>query len=123
MRRTCAPAQLADVDSVAGLHTGVQRALGNGIARRDADPHALAVGLLGVLGQMPTVFSFDDAAAHHDRLREMTGAAVAPIAALDETIEHYLAHSRTRLGATATWDVGGSWAFGAGCGGGGGGSS
>ena len=55
---------LSDEDAVSGLAEQVTGALRNAIDGREADPRPLAVGLLGVLAQMPTVFSFKESAQH-----------------------------------------------------------
>jgi len=52
------------------------------------------VGLLGVVGQMPTVFSFDECARHRQVLRELTYAAIEPILGLHQAIHTYLEDSR-----------------------------
>jgi hypothetical protein len=67
----------------------VAEALRNAIDGRPAEPRLLAVGLLGVLGQMPTVLSFKECAQHRQRLREMTFATIPPILALRKAIQTY----------------------------------
>ena len=54
------------------------------------------MGLLGVLGQMPTVFSFEECARHRQELRELTLAAIAPIVGLHQAIQTHLEDERTR---------------------------
>jgi hypothetical protein len=87
---------LYDKDMVSGLAHRVTEALRNAIDGRPADPRPLAVGLLGVLGQMPTVFSFEECARHRQELRELTLAAIAPIVGLHEAIQTYLESKRIR---------------------------
>jgi hypothetical protein len=53
---------LYDEDMVSGLADRVAEALRHAIAGLPADPRPLAVGLLTVLGQMPTVLSFEESA-------------------------------------------------------------
>jgi hypothetical protein len=43
--------------------------------------------LLGVLGQLPTVMSYDECARNRGRLREMTFGAIEPIVGLHRAIE------------------------------------
>ena len=50
------------MDLVRGLADQVTEALRSAIDGRSAHPRLLAVGLLGVLEQMPTVFSFKEGA-------------------------------------------------------------
>jgi Golgi phosphoprotein 3 (GPP34) len=80
---------LYDVDLVRGLADQVAEALRNAIDGRPAEPRLLAVGLLGVLGQMPTILSFKECAQHRQRLREMTLATTPPILALHKAIQTY----------------------------------
>jgi len=69
---------LYDEDTVSGLADRVTEALCRAIHGLSADPRPLAVGLLGVVGQMPTVLSSKNA-RHRETLREMTFAAIEPI--------------------------------------------
>jgi hypothetical protein len=54
------------------LASRVTEALRNAIDGLQADPRPLAVGLLGVLGQLPLVFRLEENARHRDELRQMT---------------------------------------------------
>jgi hypothetical protein len=88
---------LSDEDTLSGLADQVTEALRNAIDGREADPRPLAVGLLGVLGQMPAVFSFKESAQHREQIRELIFAAIAPIVGLQQAIE-----AITKIGAQAT---------------------
>ncbi len=57
---------------------------------RSADPRPLAVGMLGVLGQMPTVLSFEECSRYRQELREMTLAAIEPILGLQQAVVTFL---------------------------------
>lgn len=70
--------ELYDEDMVSGLADRVTEALHNAIDGLHADPRPFAVGMLGVLGQMPTVFSFKESSQHRQELRELTLAAIQP---------------------------------------------
>lgn len=85
---------LYDKDIVSILAHQVTEALRNAIHGRPADPRPLAVGLLGVLGQMPSVFSYEECARHRQELRELTLAAIAPIVGLHQAIQAYLEDTR-----------------------------
>jgi Golgi phosphoprotein 3 (GPP34) len=86
-----------DEDMVSGLADRVTDSLRRAIDGLPADPRPLAVGLLGVLGQMPTVFSFKESSRHRQQLRTLTFAAIAPIVGLHQAIETYHAHVRVRM--------------------------
>lgn len=81
---------LRDNDIVSGLAHQVTEALRNAIDGRPADPRPLAVGMLGVLGQMPTVFSFEECARRRQELRALTFAAIAPIVGLHQAVLTHL---------------------------------
>ncbi|HEY9267391.1 MAG TPA: GPP34 family phosphoprotein [Mycobacterium sp.] len=86
------PARLTvyDDDMVGYLSIRVTEALRNAINGLGADPRPLAVGMLGVLGQMPTVLSFKESSRYRQDLREMTLAAIEPILGLHRAIQtHY----------------------------------
>jgi Golgi phosphoprotein 3 (GPP34) len=76
----------SEEDAVSGLADQVTEALRNAIDGRESDPRPLAVGLLAVLGQMPTVFSFKESARHREQIRELIFAAIAPIVGLQQAI-------------------------------------
>jgi Golgi phosphoprotein 3 (GPP34) len=88
---------LSDEDTVSGLAGQVTEALRNAIDGRQADPRPLAVGLLAVLGQMPTVFSFKESSRHREQIRELIFAAIAPIVGLQQAIETYYEDVGARL--------------------------
>jgi hypothetical protein len=72
---------------VSGLADRVTEALRNAMAGLPAAARPLAAGLLAVLGQMPTVLSFEETSLHRQELRELTSAAIAPILGLQQAIE------------------------------------
>ena len=90
------PARFAlyDEDMVSGLSDRVTYALHNAINGLHADPRPLAVGMLGVLGQMPTVLSFKESSRYRQELREMTLAAIEPILGLHHAIHTFLEDQR-----------------------------
>ena len=92
------PARLAlyDDDMASGLSDRVTEALHNAINGLGADPRPLAVGMLGVLGQMPTVLSFKESSRYRQELREMTLAAIEPILGLQQAIQTLLENQRGR---------------------------
>ena len=94
---------LSDEDTVSGLADQVTEALRNAIDGREADPRPLAVGLLGVLGQMPTVFSLKESAQHREQIRELIFAAIAPIVGLQQAIEAHCEDLRASLLRPRGW--------------------
>jgi hypothetical protein len=94
---------LSDEDAVSGLADRVTEALRNAIDGRQADPRPLAVGLLAVLGQMPTVFSFKESAQHREQIRELIIAAISPIVGLQQAIEAYHEDRRANLLRPRGW--------------------
>lgn len=94
---------LSDEDAVSGLAERVTGALRNAIDGREADPRSLAVGLLGVLGQVPTVLSFKESAQHRERIRELIFATIAPIMFLQQAIEAHYEVGRTSDGKPLWW--------------------
>jgi hypothetical protein len=79
--------RLHDEDLVTGLSSQVVAALRNAIAGRPADARALAVGLIGALGQLPTVFAFDEASRHHSALEDLVDRDVPPITGMRQVID------------------------------------
>ena len=94
---------LCDDDMVAGLAHRVTAALLNAIDGRDADPWPLAVGLLGVLGQMPTVFSRRDCARYRQELHQLILAACAPISGLHKAIAAHHEELRRSMIDNGAW--------------------
>lgn len=106
----------ADEDAVEGLADRVDQALRNAINDRFADPRLLALGLLGVLGALPTVFDLQDREQHSRELLKLALASISPILGLHKAVESvYRARHTGRYPGTAGGGVGG----GVGCGGGG----
>jgi hypothetical protein len=93
----------SDEDAVSGLADQVTEALRNAIDGRESDPRPLAVGLLAVLGQMPTVFSFKESAQHREQIRELIFAAIAPIVGLHQAIEAHEEDLRASLLRPRGW--------------------
>ncbi|MFL6086565.1 MAG: GPP34 family phosphoprotein [Mycobacterium sp.] len=79
--------RLSDEDLVRGLAARVVTALRDAIAGRPADKRPLAVGLIGALGQLPTVFSFDEAACHFSELEGLVDRAIPPITGMRQVID------------------------------------
>jgi hypothetical protein len=104
---------LYDEDMIDRLADRVTIALRNAIAGRPADARALALGLLGVLGEMPTVFNIQERAQHRRELQDLTLAAIAPIMGLHEAVESIHGVMRGRGSRN-----GGGTFVGYGCGGG-----
>lgn len=94
---------LSDEDAVSGLADRVTEALRNAIDGSQADPRPLAVGLLAVLGQMPTVFSFKESAQHREQIHELIIAAISPIVGLQQAIEAYHEDRRANLLRPRGW--------------------
>jgi hypothetical protein len=78
--------RLSDEDLVTSLAATVVIALRDAIAGRPADERQLAVGLIGALGQLPTVFSFDEASRHASELEDLVTRAIPPITGMRQVI-------------------------------------
>ena len=78
---------LQDDDLVRELAAHVVTALRNAIAGRAAAERPLAVGLIGALGQLPTVFDFDEASRHYSRLEDLVDCGVPPITGMRQVID------------------------------------
>jgi hypothetical protein len=79
--------RLSDEDLVTSLAANVVTALRDAIAGRPAEERLLAVGLIGALGQLPTVFSFDEASRHSSELEDLVGPAIPPITGMRRVID------------------------------------
>ncbi|WP_156409129.1 GOLPH3/VPS74 family protein [Mycobacterium sp. Root265] len=95
---TASRVSLHDDALVESLAERVTRAVRNAIAGLPADPPPLAVGLLGVVGQLPTVFSFEEASHCRDRLRDLIDATIEPILGLHEAVLWQLRNARNEIG-------------------------
>ena len=78
---------LHDKDIVKCLEEEVATALCNALGGQPADERPLAVGLLGILGQLPTMFSPSEVARHRSRLDDLIDGAIPPIAGMSEAID------------------------------------
>jgi Golgi phosphoprotein 3 (GPP34) len=95
---TAARVSLHDEALVESLADRVTHAVHNAIAGLPADPLPLAVGLLGILGQQPRVFSFGEAAQCRGQLLDLIGATIEPILGLREAILWHLENVRNSMG-------------------------
>jgi hypothetical protein len=83
----CARLKLYDENLVSGLAARVVSALRDAIAGRPAEERTLAVGLIGALGQLPTVFDLDEASRHSSELEDLVDRAIAPISGMRRVID------------------------------------
>jgi Golgi phosphoprotein 3 GPP34 len=83
----CARLRLSDEDLVTSLAAKVVTALRDAIAGRPADERPLTVGLIGALGQLPTVLGFDEAARHSSELEDLVDRANPPITGMRKVID------------------------------------
>jgi hypothetical protein len=79
--------RLYDEDRIRGLSAQVVAALRDVVAGRPAEQRPLAVGLIGALGQLPTVFSGDEASRHSSELEGLVDRAVPPITGMRRVID------------------------------------
>ncbi len=79
--------RLHDPDLVSGLADQVTTALRNAVDGRPTDDRPFAVGLLGALGQLPTVFSFEESSRHHVELEDLVDRALPPITGMRHVID------------------------------------
>jgi hypothetical protein len=79
--------RLGDEEFVRELAAQVVTALRDAIAGRPAEARLLAVGLIGALGQLPTVFSFDEASRHYSELKDLVDRAIPPITGMRRVID------------------------------------
>lgn len=101
-----------DENMVGDLADRAAQAVRDIIFDREADPRPLALGLLGILGEIPTIFSTEERVKYRSELLDMTAAAIAPIGALHQAVESVHAETRGR------GSCGGGGSCGSGCGGG-----
>lgn len=107
---------LADEEQVADLAARVETALGDGVVGRQADERLLALGLIGVVGELPTVWRREERARHGGRLRAMVDDAIAPITGLAEAVESVYAEAAAKSGGGNATSVGCGGGCGGGCG-------
>ena len=79
--------RLDDEDLVCGLAELVTTGLRNAIGGRPAEERPLAVGLIGALGQLPTVFSFDESSCHYRELEDLVDRGIPPITGMRQVID------------------------------------
>jgi Golgi phosphoprotein 3 (GPP34) len=79
--------RLADEDLVSGLAEQMTTALHDAIGGRLAEERPLTVGLIGALGQLPTVFGLDEAWRHRSELEDLVDRGIPPIAAMRRVID------------------------------------
>lgn len=82
-------------DVVSGLADQVTTALRDAIGGRSVDERLAAVGLLGALGQLPTVFSLGEASRHHRQLEGLVDRGMPPITGMREVIDIVLSVQRS----------------------------
>jgi hypothetical protein len=73
--------------AVLALADRASKALCNAVEGRSADPRALTVGMLGILGELPVLLTQEGLADHRARLRELALATAGPIAGMHEAVE------------------------------------
>lgn len=71
---------------VSQLDDRVGAALRDAIAGRRTDDRLMTIGLIGALGELPTVFDFAEATRHADELRGLVEQAIPPIRAMLDVI-------------------------------------
>lgn len=79
--------RLRDDEPIGDLAGQVSGALRYAIDGRPADERLLAVGPLGVLGQLPTVYCPDDTERHLAALQGLVDRAIPPITGMREVID------------------------------------
>ena len=99
----------SDEAAVRALAERARQAVRTAFADRPAEPRALMLGLLAILGELPGLITVGELAEYREKLPELAIAAAVPILAVHEAVE--AAYAELQAG-------GGS---GAGCGGCGGG--
>ncbi len=90
--------RLTNSQLVQQLAGRVTTALHTALAGRPADARLLSVGLIGALGQLPTVFSFAEAIRHEHALHELVFEGIPPIFGMLTVVE------RARGQFKSEWD-------------------
>ncbi|MDT5184726.1 MAG: hypothetical protein QOJ20_4366 [Mycobacterium sp.] len=78
---------LGSHDMVSALAGQVAAVLRDAIAGRPADERLFTVGLIGALGELPTVFAFDEASRHYSELEELVYQGIPPITGMRGAID------------------------------------
>ena len=94
---------LRDDRMVSRLADRVAATLRDGIAGRPTDERLLAIGLIGALGELPTVFDFVVATRHYRELEELVHQAIPPIRGMRDVI--VAVHSRMRAIENGPWST------------------
>jgi hypothetical protein len=94
---------LHDQDMVSSLEHRVAAALREAIAGRPADERLLAVGLIGALGQLPTVFDFEEASRHYRELEDLADRGIPPITGMRQVID--AVHSAMSANDNGHWST------------------
>lgn len=79
--------RLGDECMVAGLHAGVDQAVADALAGRPSDRQLLALGLIGILGEIGAALGDSARATQATQLLSLTEGAIAPIKALRAAVE------------------------------------
>jgi hypothetical protein len=95
--------RLNDHDLVGALADQVIVALRNAIAARPADDRLVAVGLIGALGELPTVFDVEEASRHHRELDELVYQGIPPLNGMRQVID--AVHSAMSANASGPWSL------------------
>ena len=74
-------------DRVSSLEHRVAAALRDAIAGRPADERLVAVGLIGALGELPTVFDFEEASRHCRELEDLVDRGAPPITGMRHVVD------------------------------------
>lgn len=95
--------RLHDDDLVGDLSDRVTAALRDAIAGRPADDRLVAVGLIGALGELPTVFDFEEASRHYCELEELVYHGIPPVSGMRQVID--AVHSAMSANASGPWST------------------
>lgn len=104
-----------DEDIVISLADRAILALGAATTGRPVDPRHLALGLLGVLAELPTLPSHAENVTRATEVRDLTEFAAAPIVGLSKAVMS--AYDETRGRSSGRYVSAGSGGCGGGCGG------